>query len=113
MTQPEFLRYIGDPDFHDGTILDVADVPTVAEYPNPSAGNRVVRVRGASGRIFNIEFHDVRAVRSCRPVGMLIYSLSELRCDPPYRRFVFANWNEDGEACLEIEARECAIVSPE
>jgi hypothetical protein len=35
---------------------------------------------------------------------MLLYSLTELRTDPPLRKFVFANWHEDDDAALEIEA---------
>lgn len=112
MAQSEFLRYVGDADLHDGTILDVTVPCSESEEADVSTASQPVqvRVRGASGRVLILEFHDVRALRSCRAAGMVIYSLSELRCDPPYRRFSFANWNEDDDAHLEIEARQFTIV---
>lgn len=29
-----------------------------------------------------------------------MYGLAEMRADPPLRRFVFANWEEQSDACL-------------
>lgn len=42
---------------------------------------------------------------------MLLYSLSELSAEPPYRRFVFANWNDEDDAALEIDATGFAVRS--
>jgi hypothetical protein len=35
---------------------------------------------------------------------MLLYALSELRSTPPLRRFSFANWDDDDDAFLEVDA---------
>ena len=94
MSDRVFVRYVGNADFHDGSIVDVQhDTDAIR-----------VRVRGASGKIYVAEFPAGKPVRLNRPVGMLLYSLCELRADPPFRRFVFANWHENDDAALEIDA---------
>jgi len=40
---------------------------------------------------------------------MLLYALSEITCKPPLRRFVFANWDEDSKAHLEVDAASFSI----
>ena len=76
---------IGDADFHDGSILAVKHEGSTAR----------VRVLGASGKVFIVDFGGVRAVRAKQAEGMVLYALSELRGEPPLRRFAFANWNND------------------
>jgi len=41
----------------------------------------------------------------------MIYALTEVSTSRGARRFVFANWNEDGQARLEIEARAVTFES--
>lgn len=94
MSDASFVAYVGDPDFHDGSILAV-------EHQDDEFR---VRVRGASGKVYVVTFNGVLAVRKNRPEGMLLYSLSEQRGDPPLRRFVFANWDDDSNSYLEIDA---------
>jgi hypothetical protein len=43
---------------------------------------------------------------------MLLDALSEMNCQPPLRRFVFANWNEEDDSVLEVDA-ETIDVRPE
>jgi hypothetical protein len=69
-----------------------------------------VRVRGFSGREFAVEFRGVQAVRAKKPEGMMIYALSEIRAQPPLRKFVFANWDDDDESFLEIEAESFSVA---
>ncbi len=94
MGRREFVQYVGNADFHDGSILSVQQ----------DADAIRVRVRGASERLYLAEFPGGRIVRFNRPEGMLLYSLSEMRTKPPLRLFAFANWDEEDDAALEIEA---------
>lgn len=94
MAESAFVGYVGDADFHDGSVLAVGH-----------RGSELrVRVRGASGRVFAVDFGGVQSVRANCPEGMMLYALSELTVEPPLRRFTFTNWDEDGEAYLEIDA---------
>ncbi len=34
----------------------------------------------------------------------MLYALSEMRAPAPLRRFAFANWDDDDDAILEIDA---------
>ncbi|HTB82094.1 MAG TPA: hypothetical protein VK742_00435 [Candidatus Sulfotelmatobacter sp.] len=99
MSDTSFIGYVGDRDFHDGSILAV-------ERADDSVR---VRVRGASGKIFVVEFAKVGAVTSSRPEGMLLYALSEMQGQPPFRRFVFANSDEEDDAVLEIDAERLSV----
>jgi len=99
MGNTSFIGYVGEPDFHDGSVLTVEQTEDSVR----------VRVRGASGKTFVAEFTGVRDVRSSRPEGMLLYALSELRGQPPFRRFVFANSDEQDEAALEIDAERLRV----
>lgn len=99
MSDTSFIGYVGEADFHDRSIL------TVEEQ------DRTVRVRvcGASGKVYVVDFSGVQAVRAERPDGMLLYALSEFRRDPPLRRFVFANWDDESEAHLEVDAERFTV----
>jgi hypothetical protein len=99
MVQQLFVRYVGDADFHDGSILAVEHRGSTAH----------VRVRGASGKIFAVAFDGVRAVRANEPEGMMLYALSEFRGEPPLRRFAFANWEDDSTAYLEVDAETVTV----
>lgn len=101
MSNASFVAYVGDPDIHDGTILAVERRDRAIR----------VRVRGASGREFVVAFGGVFAVRSNCPEGMMLYALSELRGEPPMRRFVFVNWEDDGKAFLEIDAASFSVLT--
>src|SRR5437870_409143 len=99
MSQSPFIGYVGDADFHDGSILSVEQQDQTVR----------VRVRGASGKVFVIEFTGVCAVRANHPVGMLLYALSERRAPPPMRRFVFANWGDQSDAQMEVDAASFVV----
>src|SRR5262249_33652778 len=99
MAESSFVGYVGDADFHDGSVLSV-------EHEDRTV---CVRVRGASGRVFVVEFGGGGALRSNHPEGMMLYALSELSGEPPLRRFAFVNWDDDGEAYLEVDAETVAV----
>lgn len=99
MAGPSFVGYVGDADFHDGTILVVEQRDGMAR----------VRVRGASGKLFAVDFGGLREIRANQPVGMVLYALSELSCERPLRRFAFVNWDDGSPAQLEIDAETIAV----
>jgi hypothetical protein len=101
MSNASFVAYVGDPEFHDGSILSVQRQDGVVR----------VRVCGHSGKIFVVIFSGVFAVRANCPEGMMLYGLTELRGEPPLRRFVFANWEDDAKAFLEIDAVSFSVVA--
>lgn len=95
------MVFVGDPDFHDGQVVTVS-----------RSGSHVqVEVRGASGRTYEVAFSGVESVTQVRPEGMLLYALTEMPSEPPLRRFVFANWDEEDEASLEVEALDLRCTS--
>jgi hypothetical protein len=100
VSESSFVRYIGDPDIHDGAIIDVQHEGDTSR----------VAIRAASGRRFTVEFQGVSSVRSNRAEGMLLYSLSEMKAPAPGRRFVFSNWDHEDDAALEIVARDIRIL---
>lgn len=92
----DFVSYVGDPDLHDGEVVSVSRDGSDAR----------VEVRGTSGRRYELAFAGAERVSQHRPVGMRLYALVEMRATPPLRRFVFANWDEEDNAALEVEAFE-------
>jgi hypothetical protein len=95
MKKNDFLAYVGDAEIHDASILSVAH-----------SGDQVdVILKSVTGRVLKIVFTGAKEVISREPVGMVVYSLTEVQWDPPFRKFVFTNANEDNHAILEIEAQ--------
>jgi hypothetical protein len=102
MPDSSFIQYVGDPDFHDGRVLTI----------NRQAESLTVRVQGGSGRVFVVTFGNVAGARAIRADGMMLYALGEFAARPPFRRFVFANWDDESDSVLEVEA-ETIEVHPE
>ena len=100
MSDSSFVAYVGDPDFHDGSILAVEGQDDVLR----------VHVRGYSGTVYVVTFSGVVDVRRNRPEGMLLYALCELRSEPPLRRFAFANWDDDSDARLGVDAADFTVL---
>jgi hypothetical protein len=100
MSDDQFIAYVGDPDFHDGHVLRVVR----------EVDKACVVVRGASAREYAVEFRRVKTIKSNRPDGMMLYALVEMRGEPPIRRFVFANWDDEDDASLELEAEEFLVT---
>jgi hypothetical protein len=93
--------YVGSPDFHDGVVLQVSIEGRTAE----------VVVEGYSGREHVVLFEGVDEVEMNAPEGMLLYSLSEMRATPPWRRFVFTNSEKDHPSFLSVVAKDFRIRS--
>jgi hypothetical protein len=99
MENNDFIGYVGEADLHDACISSMC-------YTGEQAD---VILRAHNGRQVKVTFTGVNRVVSTQPLGMMIYALNEMRADPPYRRFVFTNWDEEETATLEIEARDFKI----
>jgi hypothetical protein len=96
MPESDFIGYVHVPDVHDGVILEVRE-----------RGDAVrVLVKAYDGRLYALEFHGVRSLRSHQPEGMMLYGLVEMAAAPPSRRFVFAEWEDGGARYLEVTAEE-------
>lgn len=94
MTDSDFIGYVQDPDVHDGVILRVQNDGDLVR----------VLVKAYDDRLHAFEFHGVRSLKSHKPEGVMLYSLSEMAAAPPLRRFTFAAWEGDGESFLEVTA---------
>jgi hypothetical protein len=68
MSADEFIGYVGDPDFHDGSLLRVVVEGDLV---------RIV-LQGASGQEYDVRFRRGGVVRSSRPEGMIIYAIGKL-----------------------------------
>jgi hypothetical protein len=94
----KFKAYVGDPDFHDGTVLRV----------RRDSSQVNVDIKGYSGKIFSVRFVGVHSILSHEPEGMVIYALNEMEAMAPLRHFVFPNSREldeeGGDSVLEIKA---------
>jgi|SRR6476660_9781316 len=101
MNDEGFIGYVGIADLHDAVVLRVSVQDKKAE----------VAVRGYSGREHVIVFEGVDQVEQNAPEGMLLYSLSEMRTQPPLRKFVFVNSQENHPAFLSVLAKDCRIRS--
>jgi hypothetical protein len=99
MEENEFVGYVGNPDLHDAHVKSVLRSGSSAE----------VRLETQNGRELRICFSDVRSLVAEQPEGMMIYALTELKADPPYRRFVFTNWDEEDTRSLEVLAKDFKI----
>jgi hypothetical protein len=94
----EFVGYVGPAEVHDAVVASVdrgSDRLVVVVHPVDS-GPRGLR----------FEFTEPSVVSEERPVGMTLYSLSEMQGEGGRRRFVFVNWDEEDEACLELDASD-------
>ena len=95
----EFLGYLGPRGIHEGRLLRLF-------HANSQA---LVLVAADDGGMIRVEFSGVRSVRSSQPAGRTVYAVSELKAEPPLRRFEF-NGPGGGDAFLEIIAEDIRFV---
>jgi hypothetical protein len=84
------LRYVGNPDFHDGYIRAVAQAEDLV----------LVTVEGGSGKRYEVTFKGVTSIESCTPEDMMLYALAERDTEhASLRLYEFVNWyfNEPAE----------------
>jgi hypothetical protein len=100
MSDKVFIAYVGNPDFHDGTVSRVAAEGKTA----------LVVVKGYSGRVHVVDFEGVEEIQKNTPEGMLLYSLSEMQATSPLRKFVFTNSDDDDPRSLSVLATDFRIL---
>lgn len=110
MSEQRFIGYIQEPDVHDGVIVGAT---YKSGFLRSVFDKRVlvVLVLTYEERLFVIQFSRVRSASIRNVDGMRLYSLSEMHATPPFRRFVFVDWEEKSDRHCEVVARE--IVSTE
>ncbi len=96
----KFIGYIGDGDFHDSIIVAVEQQSDMIR----------VQIRGYSGKEYAAEFRGVTSVKNNRSEGMVLYAIAEFTSNSSCRRFVFSNWDDQGDAYLEIEAKQMTVL---
>jgi hypothetical protein len=89
-----FVGYRGGHEVHDATVASVEHDGDVV---------RVVIEAVDGGRIV-FQFSEVASLTQTRAEGMMLFGLSEFSATSPLRRFVFANWDDDDDAQLEVVA---------
>lgn len=87
-------EYVGPGDIHDSTVDSIEE----------KDGGILVGLRTFDGGRIMIRFRKVREVRKNLPIGMMVYSLSKRVADSGPFLYSFTNWDDDGEAFLEIVA---------
>jgi hypothetical protein len=63
----KLVRYVGNPDFHDGYIRSVSQ----------NEDKLLVTIEGSSGKHYTVGFEGVSSVESHSPQDMMLYALSE------------------------------------
>lgn len=96
MSEAKFIAYVEDPAIHDGCVAALRE----------GVGSLSVEVSGPDGESIIVEFLGVEEVRSNRPIGMRLYSLSEMGTSGSNRLFVFVNSDDEDDALLEVKSRD-------
>ncbi|MDU0202035.1 hypothetical protein ACYEXS_24445 [Paenibacillus sp. MAH-36] len=98
--EDQFLTYIGDFRIHDSKIECIYWEDNILS----------VTLKGYEGGAILIKFTGVQTVNSNRPLGMMLYAISEMSKSGPYRKFLFANWRDDDDASLEIISEDVEVL---
>jgi hypothetical protein len=96
----EFIRYIGDYRVHDGVIEEIIEKP----------GSVTVVLRSIDQELIKFVFNEVKKVRANKAEGMMLYSISEMSEEEPFRCFVFTNWDDNSDAGYEVVAKGFRII---
>ena len=101
------VRYVGNPDFHDGYIRSVSQ----------SEDKLLVTIEGSSGKHYTVCFDGVSSVESYSPQDMMLYALSEADADAEsLRHYDFINWyfdepeEQESKSYLRIVANRFAVT---
>ena len=107
MSEQRFIGYIQEPDVHDGVIISAT---YKSGFLRSLFDKRKVQVLVLTHeeRLFGIWFTRVRSANIRNADGMRLYSISEMHATPPFRRFVFVDWEEPSDRHCEVVAREIA-----
>lgn len=98
MDNNSFARYIGDYKIHDSRIEKIIN-----------NGSEVTVLLKSEEETINIRFLGVHKVIEKSAEGMILYAICEMKGNEQYRKFVFANTDEEDDASLEVFAHEYHI----
>jgi len=99
MQNIDFIGYIRNYKVHDSKVEKII-----------KNGNDVtVLLKSQEGESINVRFSSVQEVVEERPIGMILYAICEMKHIAPYRKFVFANTDEEDVASLIVVAHEYHI----
>jgi len=101
--EEQFLGYIGDYRVHDSKIEGILCENT----------NATVTLRGYEGELITVHFYGVQNMHFNRPIGMMLYAISEMKANEPMRKFLFANWDDEDNASFEILAERVEFTVQE
>jgi len=96
MNNGQFIQYIGNYRVHDGVIKKILQENDKVKVIMESMDKEEI----------SIEFYGVKSIKSFNAEGMMLYSISEMKTDAPFREFIFTNWDDDGDEFLDIIAKE-------
>lgn len=99
MDNENFIGYIGNHRIHDSKIKAIES----------DKDNIQVSLISEDKEIIIVKFMEVKSAKSNKPEGMILYSISEMEEELPFRKFVFVNWDEEDNSSLEIVAQDCII----
>lgn len=100
MNNENFIGYIGDYRIHDSRVKAIKS----------DKDNIQVSLITEDKNIVIVTFIEAKSVKSKNAEDMIIYSISEMEEQLPFRKFVFVNWDEEDDSSLEIVARDCIIL---
>jgi len=100
MSDEDFISYVGDYRIHDSKILDVI------------SGDKTLQVslKTEMDEVITVKFLNTVSVDSCKPIGMFLYAIAEMKAEGSFRKFVFINWNEEDDAYLEVISSDLKIL---
>jgi hypothetical protein len=94
-----FISYIGNYKMHDSRVEKVIN-----------GGNEVrVLLKSQEEENITVRFLGVQELVEKSAEGMILYAICEMKENKPYRKFVFANTDEEDEALLEVIAHKYYI----
>lgn len=99
MYEEIFVGYIGDYRIHDSKIKSIKS----------EEDNFQVSLISEDNEIIIVKFVGVKSIKVNRPEGMILYSISEMEEQSPFRKFIFVNSDEENDAELEIIAHDYII----
>ena len=101
------VRYVGNPDFHDGYIRSVFH----------SEDKLVVGIEGSSGKRYTVRFDGVSSVELHSPQDIVLYALIEADAEgESLRRYEFINWyfdepeEEESKSYLRVVANRFVVT---
>lgn len=95
MNDRNIIQHIGDYRVHDAIIKKIIHQKQTIE----------VLLNSVDKELIKFAFHDVQRIKEKQAEGMILYSAVEIRAEESFRHFVFVNWDESDNACLEIVAK--------